>query len=76
MKVGLDCNSGYTKGKCHRCNICWYWPKGKQKVKDTKCPDCGGSLRPTVHYLKSAPWRPLPTKKGGNDGEDCKGLKI
>jgi len=57
--MGLGCKSGYTKGRCHKCNICWYWPGGGMKVKDARCSKCGGELRRTAHYLRSAEWRPL-----------------
>ena len=64
--MGYDCQSGKTKGKCNHCKVVWYWPTGKAKVKDTKCPECGASLLPTVHYLKRFPWKPLPNKEKQN----------
>lgn len=60
--MGLDCESGYTKGRCWNCQIIWFWESGKIKVKNTKCPKCGGILRYTTHYCKSAKWIPLPIK--------------
>lgn len=57
---GLDYLSGNTKGRCWRCNIIWYWKTGKRRLKDTKCPDCGGILRPTAHYCRTATWKELP----------------
>ena len=64
----LDCTSGYTKGRCHKCNIVWFWPQGKGRVKDTLCPNCEGRLRITAHYTRSAPWRLLPVFCGPRDG--------
>ncbi len=60
--MGLDCTSGYTKGRCWKCGIVWYWPKGKGRLKDTRCPRCSGVLRATVHYTSVVPWEPLPDK--------------
>lgn len=56
------CLSGKTKGRCHHCNIVWYWKTGTHRLKDTRCPNCGGYLRATTHLCKSSPWRELPKK--------------
>jgi len=53
------CTSGITKGRCWKCNIVWYWKTGRGRLRDTRCPNCGGNLRATAHYTKSAPWKEL-----------------
>ena len=57
------CTSGITKGRCHACNIVWYWKTGTRRLKDTHCPVCGGYLRATTHLTKSNPWAQLPADK-------------
>lgn len=58
--MGFDCTSGMTKGKCIKCKVVWYWPTGKLRLKDARCPNCNGRLLPTVHYMKRFPWQPMP----------------
>jgi NAD-dependent SIR2 family protein deacetylase len=58
--MGFDCTSGKTKGKCSKCKVVWYWKAGILRLKDAKCPQCGGPLTPTVHYMKRFPWKPMP----------------
>jgi len=49
-----------TKGRCWHCNIVWYWDKKtRRRLKDTKCPFCGGPLAATTYYCKSAMWKEL-----------------
>lgn len=52
--------SGKTKGRCHRCHVVWWWKTGTRRLKDTRCPNCDGYLRPTTHLTKSCPWMELP----------------
>lgn len=58
------CTSGITKGRCHSCKVVWYWKTGSRRLKDTRCPQCGGQLRATTHLTKSVPWKALPEVKG------------
>ena len=74
--MGYDCNSKYTKGRCHKCNVAWYWTKGRWKLKDTRCPQCGGELRTTTHYFASCPWRPLPAEITTERKARMKALKL
>lgn len=51
--------SGKTKGRCRQCKIVWWWRRGKRRLTDTQCPQCGGRLKPTTYQTKSAIWREL-----------------
>jgi rRNA maturation endonuclease Nob1 len=47
----------FVQGRCWRCKLAFRWKSGKgRRLKDTKCPSCGGDLVATAHYLKSVPW--------------------
>ena len=59
--MGLSCNQGVTKGKCSRCQVVWYWKTGKQRLKNTRCRNCGGKLTPTTHLMKRFVWRRYDT---------------
>ena len=56
-----------VSGRCHRCNIRYIWKKGKPKLKDAICPNCGQSrLRATTHLFKGPSYRlpgGLPNRK-------------
>ena len=58
--MGLKCTDNVTKGKCNRCRLVWYWPAGKRRLRDTRCPGCGGRLLPTTHQMKRFEWREYP----------------
>lgn len=52
----VGCTSKVVKGRCVRCNRAYVWPRGKLRLYEARCPECGGALRTTVWYLRSAPW--------------------
>ena len=52
-----------TKGRCRNCNIVWWWNENKdRRLRDTRCPKCGGRLGQTTHLVKIQ-WRQLPADK-------------
>lgn len=54
----------FTQGKCDHCKLAFNWKRSAhRRLKDTRCPNCGQRLKPTVYYLKRYPWYSL-------DGED------
>ena len=53
-------SAGVIKGRCHACNIAYWWPKSRRlRLRDAYCP-LGHKLRATAHYLRSNPWAELP----------------
>lgn len=57
------CTSGKTKGRCWKCNVVWWWKAGVLRMRDARCPTCGGVLRATAYYTKSVPWKELKVRK-------------
>jgi len=62
--MGFDYTSGMTKGKCTRCEVVWYWPSGKLRLRQARCPTCNGRLHATTHIMKRYPWRKMPGLHG------------
>ena len=44
------------KGHCLKCKAAFFWPAGRLKLKDARCPRCDGTLCQTAWYLASAAW--------------------
>lgn len=61
--VRYSCVDDVTKGRCHKCQIVWWWKRGTRCLKDTTCPSCGGRLRATTHLCKKSDWRQHPADR-------------
>jgi hypothetical protein len=44
------------KGRCFKCKSAYFWPAGRLRLSDAKCPRCGSTLCQTAWYLKSVAW--------------------